>query len=141
MAISLAKVFPKEASSHLRGSGGDAPHLCQSGVIAPFPNLTSLDVGTHKGLLQRSSMAREIKRLWQYRLVTTSLLMDLHQAHCHGLLGCIARRYFSKYLILQVKLLIDRFGLGMARSHPVSQSALTPDKEEKECARVSTLWL
>src|SRR5437879_6440395 len=30
MAISLERVFPKEESSHLRGTGVNTPHFCQS---------------------------------------------------------------------------------------------------------------
>ena len=66
----------------------------QEGVIAPFPNLTSLDVDTHKGFTRVSSIVREIKWLWQYRLVTTAPLINLHPARWHGSLCCTARRYF-----------------------------------------------
>jgi NitT/TauT family transport system permease protein len=68
--------------------------LFEKGVIAPFPNLTSLDVDTHKGFTRVSSIVREIKWLWQYRLVTTAPLINLHPARWHGSLCCTARRYF-----------------------------------------------
>jgi hypothetical protein len=55
--------------------------VLEGGVIAPFPNLTALDVSTHKGFSPTVYLTREIKHLWKYRLITTSLLMDLRQAH------------------------------------------------------------
>ena len=66
------------------------------GVIAPFPKLTSLDGGMHKGFSLAVYMRREINWLWQYSLVTTSLLMDLHPARWHRSLGCTARQCFAQ---------------------------------------------
>src|SRR5437763_11230696 len=50
-------------------------------------------------------MAREVKRLWRYRLATTSRVRDLRQGPWDEILGCTVRHYFQQSFVFKCEYL------------------------------------